>query len=109
MDKATSLNDIMKNRVELDQFKVPHTCMHTCTQSDTHTHTQIFLNEQCAAQDLMCWMEIEAFRGIPVSDKTMRNVKAKQLKGRYFNKSYLFGPNSPASKEGQRQVRIALY
>lgn len=52
----------------------------------------------------MCWMEIEAFRGIPASDKTIRNVKAKQLKGRYLNKTYLFGPNSPANKDAQRQV-----
>ena len=52
----------------------------------------------------MCWMEIEAFRGIPINDKTIRNMKAKQLKTRYFNKGYLFGPNSPATKEAQRQV-----
>ncbi|XP_064382718.1 regulator of G-protein signaling 22-like isoform X2 [Halichondria panicea] len=84
-DRAISLNDIMKNRIELDHFK-------------------IYLNEHCAAQDLMCWMEIEAFRGIPINDKTIRNMKAKQLKTRYFNKGYLFGPNSPATKEAQRQI-----
>jgi len=71
--------------------------------------TQIFLNEHCAAQDLMCWMEIEAFRGVPVNDRTIRNMKAKQLKGRYFTKSYLFGANSPASKEAQRQVHVIQY
>lgn len=64
----------------------------------------MFLNEHCAAQDLMCWMEIEAFRGISISDKTIRNIKAKQIRIRYFTKDYLFGPNSPASKEAQRQV-----
>jgi len=53
----------------------------------------------------MCWMEIEAFRGIPVSDKHVRDLKARQLRSKYFNKKYLFGPNSPASKDAQRQVR----
>lgn len=66
--------------------------------------SQIFLNEHLAAQDLMCWMEIEAFRGIPVSDKAIRDIKAKQLRSHYFNKKYFFGPSSPATKEQQRQV-----
>lgn len=52
----------------------------------------------------MCWMEIEAYRGIPVGDKTIRDIKAKQLRGHYFNKKYFFGPTSPATKEQQRQV-----
>ena len=54
----------------------------------------------------MCWMEIESFRGIPASDKHVRDLKARQLRSKYFNKKYLFGPNSPASKEAQRQVKI---
>ena len=68
---------------------------------------QVYLNENYAAQELMCWMEIEAFRGIPISDKHVRNVKAKQLRSRYFTKKYFFGPSSPASKEAQRQVTQA--
>ena len=56
----------------------------------------------------MCWMEIEAFRGIPVCDKAIRDIKAKQLRTNYFNKKYFFGPNSPATKEQQRQV-LTLY
>lgn len=70
--------------------------------------SQIFLNEHFAAQDLMCWMEIEAFRGIPVGDRTIRDIKAKQLRSHYFNKKYYFGPNSPATKEQQRQVHIIV-
>ena len=35
-------------------------------------------------------------------------MKAKQLKTVYFNKGYLFGPNSPATKEAQRQVQFAF-
>ena len=55
----------------------------------------------------MCWMDIEAFRGVPLGDKYIRNMKAKQLKRQYMNKEYYFGPNSPASKESQRQTKIA--
>ena len=54
--------------------------------------------------DLMCWMEIEAFRGIPASDKHIRDLRAKQLRSKFFCKKYFFGPNSPASKEARRQV-----
>ena len=56
----------------------------------------------------MCWMEIEAFRGIPVGDKHVRDLQARQLRNKYFNKKYLFGPNSPASKDAQRQVNIGI-
>jgi hypothetical protein len=52
----------------------------------------------------MCWMEIEAYRGIPIGDKTIRDIKAKQLRNHYFSKKYFFGPSSPATKEQQRQV-----
>ena len=84
---------------------VTHTHTHACAHTHTHTHTQVYLNENYAAQDLMCWMEIESFRGIPASDKHVRDLKARQLRRKYFNKKYFFGPNSPANKEAQRQVR----
>ena len=67
----------------------------------------MFLNKNCAAEDLMCWMDIEGFRGVPLTDKYIRNVKAKQLRKQYFNKQYFFGPHSPATKEAQRQTRAA--
>ena len=57
-----------------------------------------------AAIDLLCWMDIESFRALPVGDKVLRNVKAKHLKSTYFNSKYFFGPNSPANKEACRQV-----
>ena len=57
-----------------------------------------------AAIDLLCWMDIESFRALPVGDKVLRNVKAKHLKTTYFNNKYFFGPNSPANKEAWRQV-----
>ena len=52
----------------------------------------------------MCWMDIENFRAIPVSDKAMRNTKAKCISKNHLNKKYFFGPNSPASKEAQRRI-----
>ena len=126
-DGAISLNDIMRNRTELEHFKVHnygqdayivlvhHVHIHCTHQMSFHVLlltrfteavliSQIFLNEHLAAQDLMCWMEIEAFRGIPATDRTIRDIKAKQLRVNYFNKKYFFGPSSPATKEQQRQV-----
>ena len=67
----------------------------------------MFLNKHCAAEDLMCWLDIEGFRGLPVSNKYFRDLKAKQIRKAYFNKNYFFGPKSPASKEAQRQVIMA--
>ena len=55
----------------------------------------------------MCWMDIEAFRGISAFDKAIRKMKAKQLRKQYFTKGYYFGPNSPATKEEQRQTIMA--
>ncbi len=67
----------------------------------------MFLNKYCAAEDLMCWMDIEAFRGLPASDKFFRDLKARQIRKTYFNKHYFFGSKSPASKEAQRQTIMA--
>ena len=55
----------------------------------------------------MCWMDIEAFRSIPAIEKAMRNYKAKQIRKKFLNKKYFFGPNSPASKEARRQTLCA--
>lgn len=85
---AISLNDILKNDEELEHFKM-------------------FLNECHGAQDLLCWMEIEAFRAIPTLNKHLRHYTAKQLRSKYFTKEYFFGPNSPASIEAQREVVAA--
>ena len=65
---------------------------------------QMFLNERKAAQHLMCWMEIEAFRGIPLKDRHLRDLRARQLREKYFTRQYLLGPKSPAGREAQRQV-----
>eukprot|EP00731_Ephydatia_muelleri_P031590 Em0023g97a len=85
---AISLSDILKNDEELEQFKM-------------------FLNECQGAQDLMCWMEIEAFRAIASGNKHLRHYTAKQLRQKYFTKEYFFGPNSPTTREAQREVVAA--
>ncbi len=52
----------------------------------------------------MCWMEIESYRGLPAGDRVVRNMKAKQIRDKYFTKQYFFGSSSPVTVELQRQV-----
>ena len=66
----------------------------------------MFLNERKAAVELMCWMEIESLRALPIDSTIMRDVKAKQIRKKYFNKKYFFGSSSPASKQAQRDVSL---
>ena len=72
-------------------------------------HLRQFLAENYASMDLMCWMDIEAFRRIPHTEEKRRDLKANDVKVKYFNKKYFFGPNSPAGKEGQEKVGRNLY
>ena len=57
-----------------------------------------------AIQDLMCWLDIESFRRMPHHDAEKRDNKAKDVKTKYLNKKYFFGPNSPASRKEQHSV-----
>ena len=84
-----SLDKLVRNRLELEHFRQ-------------------FLAENYASMDLMCWMDIEAFRRIPHTEEKRRDLKAKDIKVKYFNKKYFFGPNSPAGKEGQEKVGICV-
>ena len=54
----------------------------------------------------MCWMEIEYFRGIPIVERKMKDNKARMIRKQFFNRQYFFGPQSPANKQQQLQVRI---
>ena len=85
--KEWSLEKLVHNRLELEHFRQ-------------------FLADNYASMDLLCWMDIEAFKRIPHSDEKRREIKAKEIKAKYFNKKYFFGPNSPAGKQGQEKVRI---
>ncbi|XP_009467686.1 PREDICTED: regulator of G-protein signaling 22 [Nipponia nippon] len=63
-----------------------------------------FLNEHSAGMDLMCWLDIEQFRKMLHKDKLKREEKSKDIKNKYLNKTYFFGPNSPATREQQEQL-----
>ncbi len=82
-----SLENLVHNRIELEHFRQ-------------------FLAENYASMDLMCWMDMEAFRRIPHTEDHRREMKAKDIKTKYLNKKYFFGPNSPAGKESQDNVSI---
>ncbi|XP_041045176.1 regulator of G-protein signaling 22-like [Carcharodon carcharias] len=80
-----TLNSLIRNRLELDTF-------------------QIFLKENLAGMDLKCWLDIEYFRRIPHNEKDNRDVKSKEIKSKYLNRKYFFGPSSPATKAQQHEV-----
>ncbi|NXP11918.1 RGS22 protein, partial [Thinocorus orbignyianus] len=63
-----------------------------------------FLNEHSASMDLMCWLDIEQFRKMLHKDKEKREEKSKDIKNKYLNKKYFFGPHSPATREQQEQL-----
>eukprot|EP00105_Crassostrea_gigas_P001535 XP_011413762.1 PREDICTED: regulator of G-protein signaling 22-like isoform X1 [Crassostrea gigas] len=83
-----TLEKLVHNRIEVENFK-------------------LFLAENYASMDLLCWMDIEHFRRMPQTDEKKRDEKAKEIKNKYLNKKYFFGPNSPAGKEGQDKVMAA--
>ncbi|XP_067833293.1 regulator of G-protein signaling 22 [Heptranchias perlo] len=80
-----TLNTFIRNRLELENF-------------------QAFLRENLAGMDLMCWLDIEHFRRIPHNEKENRDNKSKEIKSKYLNRKYFFGPSSPATKVQQDEV-----
>ncbi|XP_071807529.1 regulator of G-protein signaling 22-like isoform X2 [Asterias amurensis] len=81
-------NKLIHNRMELDHFRQ-------------------FLEDNYAITDLMCWMDIESFRRTSYLEANKRDTKAKDIKSKYLNKKYFFGPNSPASRPLQNLVMQA--
>ena len=63
---------------------------------------QMFMTDNGAAWQFMCWMEIETFQGIPTKERDLCDLRAKQLRKRYFTRKYLLGSDSPAREETQR-------
>jgi len=49
-------------------------------------------------------MDIEEFRKMDPKLTDEADTKAREIKRKYFNKKYFFGPNSPASREGLDKV-----
>uniref|UniRef100_A0A8C3RF51 Regulator of G protein signaling 22 n=1 Tax=Cyanoderma ruficeps TaxID=181631 RepID=A0A8C3RF51_9PASS len=54
--------------------------------------------------DLMCWLDIEEFRKTLHKDKEKSDEKSKDIKTKYLNNKYFFGPNSPATREQQEKL-----
>lgn len=88
--KDYTLEQLVHNRIELEHFRQ-------------------FLEERHTSMDLSCWLEIEAFRRTPHNEERKRDHKARDVKTKYLNKKYFFGPNSPAGKEGQDKVSRQIY
>nr|XP_060628737.1 regulator of G-protein signaling 22 [Anolis sagrei ordinatus] len=83
--KSYSIFELLRNRLALEQFR-------------------LFLEQQSASVDLMCWIDIEQFRRMLHKNKAQREEKCKEIKNKYLNKKYFFGPDSPATKEEQEQI-----
>ncbi|XP_066190229.1 regulator of G-protein signaling 22 [Sylvia atricapilla] len=80
-----NLSDLIHDQEKLDQFRA-------------------FLNKHSASMDLMCWLDIEEFRKMLHKDKEKSDEKSKDIKTKYLNNKYFFGPNSPATKEQQEKL-----
>ncbi|XP_068789940.1 regulator of G-protein signaling 22 [Struthio camelus] len=80
-----NLCDLIHNKLKLERFRV-------------------FLDKHSAGMDLMCWLDIEQFRRMLHKDKEKREEKSKDIKNKYLNKKYFFGPNSPATREQQEEL-----
>ncbi|XP_053852109.1 regulator of G-protein signaling 22 isoform X1 [Vidua macroura] len=80
-----NLSDLIHDKEKLEQF-------------------QAFLNKHSASMDLMCWLDIEAFRKMLQKDKEKSDEKSKDIKIKYLNNKYFFGPNSPATREQQEKL-----
>ncbi|CAH2285664.1 regulator of G- signaling 22 [Pelobates cultripes] len=80
-----NLGTLIRHRMELEHFRK-------------------FLDENFASMDLMCWIDLEQFRRMPHKEKEKRHEKSVDIKNKYLNKKYFFGPNSPATRDQQEQV-----
>ncbi|XP_060133669.1 regulator of G-protein signaling 22 isoform X2 [Zootoca vivipara] len=80
-----SIQDLLKKKLELEAFRT-------------------FLEQQSASIDLTCWLDIEQFRRMLHRNKELREAKSKDIKNKYLNRKYFFGPGSPATKMEQEQI-----
>ncbi|XP_023776493.1 regulator of G-protein signaling 22 isoform X4 [Cyanistes caeruleus] len=80
-----NLSDLIHDKKKLEQFRA-------------------FLNKHSASMDLMCWLDIEEFRKMLHTDKEKSDEKSKDIKTKYLNNKYFFGPNSPATREQQEKL-----
>lgn len=85
--RTFDLNELIGNHRELEMFKR-------------------FLESHDAINDLLCWMDIEAYLRADPHDYNAIEDQARALKRNYLNKKYLFSAkNSPIDAETQNIVR----
>ncbi|NXH50290.1 RGS22 protein, partial [Dicaeum eximium] len=82
---GSKLSDLIHDKEKLERF-------------------QAFLNKHSASMDLMCWLDIEEFRKTLDKDKEKSDEKSEDIKTKYLNNNYFFGPNSPATREEQEKL-----
>ncbi|XP_073406554.1 regulator of G-protein signaling 22 isoform X1 [Dendrobates tinctorius] len=80
-----NMDTLLRNRMELQHFLS-------------------FLDEHFASVDLRCWLDLEHLRRGSHKNKEERLEVSKDIKDKYLNKKYFFGPNSPATSDQQEQV-----
>ncbi|XP_028326368.1 regulator of G-protein signaling 22 [Gouania willdenowi] len=67
-------------------------------------HFQSFLQMQDASIHLACWLDLEQYKETPVQDQAMRQELSTSITEKYLNNTYLFGPDSPATTEQQKDI-----
>ncbi|XP_069813444.1 regulator of G-protein signaling 22 isoform X2 [Dendropsophus ebraccatus] len=82
-----TLDTLLRHRMELEHFRT-------------------FLEEHFASMDLKCWVDLEHLRRGSHKKKEERLETSKDIKDKYLNKKYFFGPNSPATRDQQEQVMM---
>ena len=83
--RSWKFDDVLKNRIEFEFYRK-------------------FIAENYGTTDLSCWVDIEGFKRMAHEDEVLRDTKAKEIKSKYINKKYFFGPNSPATTKEQELV-----
>ena len=78
-------DDLLKNRIEFECYRR-------------------FIAENYGTTDLACWVDIEGFKRMSHEEEEIRDTKATEIKSKYLNKKYFFGPNSPATTKEQEMV-----
>ncbi|KAM3929156.1 regulator of G-protein signaling 22 [Leptodactylus fuscus] len=82
-----NLDTLLRHRMELEHFRS-------------------FLEDHFASIDLKCWVDLEHLRRGSHRKKEERLETSKDVKDKYLNKKYFFGPNSPATRDQQEQVMM---
>lgn len=63
-----------------------------------------FLDSKQALNDILCWLDIEAYTRIDPGEYEQIEEHARMLKKLYLNKKYIFSKNGPIDSEAQNIV-----